>query len=71
MFDRASMKLGLDKAVLQSMGGEKINPVSFSAQDEYEKACFSYSLLDRLPLVGYYFNSTDSFQNSAATKCGV
>ena len=22
------MKLGLDKAVLQSMGGEKINPVS-------------------------------------------
>ena len=28
MFDRASMKLGLDKAVLQSMGGEKINPVS-------------------------------------------
>ena len=28
MFDRASMKLGLDKAVLQSMGGEKVNPVS-------------------------------------------
>ena len=28
MFDRASMKLGLDKAVLQSMGGEKIQPVS-------------------------------------------
>ena len=31
MFDRASVKLGLDKAVLQSMGGEKINPVSFEA----------------------------------------
>jgi SNF2 family DNA or RNA helicase len=30
MFDRASMKLGLDKAVLQSMGGEKnVNPVSY------------------------------------------
>ena len=28
MFDRASMKLGLDKAVLQSMG-EKVNPVRF------------------------------------------
>lgn len=28
MFNRASMKLGLDKAVLQSMGGEKISPVS-------------------------------------------
>lgn len=28
MFDRASMKLGLDKAVLQSMGGDKAaNPV--------------------------------------------
>ena len=30
MFDRASLKLGLDKAVLQSMGGEKnVNPVSY------------------------------------------
>ena len=29
MFDKASLKLGLDKAVLQSMGGDKsINPVS-------------------------------------------
>lgn len=28
MFDKASLKLGLDKAVLQSMGGDKaVNPV--------------------------------------------
>lgn len=31
MFDRASLKLGLDKAVLQSMGGDKAaNPVSLN-----------------------------------------
>ena len=32
MFDKASLKLGLDKAVLQSMaGGDKpVNPVSLS-----------------------------------------
>ena len=27
MFDRASMKLGLDKAVLQRMGGKEMNQV--------------------------------------------
>ena len=27
MFDRASMKLGLDKAVLQRMGGKEMNTV--------------------------------------------
>ena len=31
MFDRASMKLGLDKAVLQSMGTKEINSVSISS----------------------------------------
>lgn len=28
MFDRASLKLGLDKAVLQSMGGKDVKDVS-------------------------------------------
>lgn len=28
MFDKASLKLGLDKAVLQSMGSDKNAPVS-------------------------------------------
>ncbi|KAK3760063.1 hypothetical protein RRG08_064733 [Elysia crispata] len=37
MFDRASLKLGLDKAVLQSMGGEKIvNPASQMSKKEIE-----------------------------------
>ena len=30
MFDKASLKLGLDKAVLQSMGNEKVSKVSLS-----------------------------------------
>ncbi|XP_053402464.1 chromodomain-helicase-DNA-binding protein 8-like isoform X5 [Mercenaria mercenaria] len=36
MFNRASMKLGLDKAVLQSMGGEKINPQQQLTKREIE-----------------------------------
>jgi hypothetical protein len=33
MFDRASLKLGLDKAVLQSMGTKELNTVSIILED--------------------------------------
>jgi hypothetical protein len=39
MFDKASLKLGLDKAVLQSMGGEKnVAPVS---SIQFKSVCFN------------------------------
>jgi hypothetical protein len=34
MFDRASLKLGLDKAVLQSMGTKELNTVSMSVESK-------------------------------------
>ncbi|KAJ8302947.1 hypothetical protein KUTeg_019343 [Tegillarca granosa] len=36
MFDKASLKLGLDKAVLQSMGGEKATPQAQLSKKEIE-----------------------------------
>jgi len=37
MFDRASLKLGLDKAVLQSMGPKELNAVRFFLESNFKR----------------------------------